>query len=101
MKSRTLSLALLAAGVATAPETLAQQKDMTPAPWEGGLDRPVFDWAELEQIKKNTLKFGGQSMTDERARTIAEANGFQLILWLTCAGLPGCVVFEVRGKRDD
>lgn len=101
MKSRTLSLALLAASMATAPGTVAQQKEVTPTPWEGGLDRPEFDWAELEQIKKNTLKFGGQSMTDERARTVVEANGFLLISWLTCAGLPGCAVFEVRGKRDD
>lgn len=102
MKSRTLSLAFLAAGMATAPVTLAGQKDMTPTPWEGGLGDPMPpDWAERERIAKATLTFAGQGMTDERARTIVEANGFQLISWLTCAGLPGCAIFEVQGKRDD
>lgn len=102
MKSRTLSLAFLAAGMATAPMALAGQKDMTPTPWQGSVGDPVpLDWLDSEQIAKAALKFGGQSMTDERARTIVEANGFQLISWLTCAGLPGCAVFEVQGKRDD
>ncbi len=58
-----------------------------------------LDPAIIERNAKLRLKFGGRSMNDERAKSIADAAGFTYISWNTCAGAPGCAVFEVQGKK--
>jgi hypothetical protein len=66
----------------------------------------------LDQINPTqaTLRFGGQFMTDARAREIAGAAGFALISWQSCAPAAsgpiaapaqGCAIFEVQDKQDD
>ena len=66
----------------------------------------------LDQIEPTVaiLKFGGQFMTDARAREIVGAAGFELISWQPCAPetsepisppAQGCAIFEVQGKQDD
>lgn len=46
------------------------------------------------------IQFGKAMMTDERARSLAEASGFTYIRWFPCSGnVQKCVVLEVLGKK--